>query len=266
MKKLIAIALVMMLALILLSACGVSSDKPRSSNNAASGNTSSTQGGEDPCDCCPDCNQEECECTECGDSSDCKCKLPGGLAPALTYDIVIDVEILCPIHADSADPGIVSNGTARVTMNFIDSKTGYLGSSSDGAGETIANHMCDLEPVYYIPGDLRSYEFTAQLSISGDQKTILVGLDRLGPDELFYNYSIWEGLEDGTSQSVFSFFFQEMMGDHFVPPEYGLVVYPDLETGLLVFEVPLIEGEDMQGQQFKWGDNIFISITLTPVP
>jgi hypothetical protein len=49
------------------------------------------------------------------------------------------------------------------------------------------------------------------------------------------------------------------------PPEYGLVVCPDTETGLLVFEVPLIEVEDRQGQQFKWGDNIFITITITPV-
>jgi len=244
MKKWIALLLAVLM-MFSLAACGEDKDTP-------AGNTSTPNGG-DPCVCCPDCIQKECECAECGDNTDCKCKLPGG--SALTYDIVIDVENSCPYHDDSSSCGIITKGTARVTMN---------GSSSDGNGETIKNGMCGGEPPKTTNGDLRSYEFTAQLSISGDNKTILVGFDRLGPEEYTYNYSIWEGLEDSTSQSFFSFFFQQMMKNP-TPPENGLVVYPNLETGLLIFEVPLIEGKGTE-QQFKWGDNISISITLTPRP
>ena len=36
---------------------------------------------EDPCDCCPECTQEECICDECGDSNDCECS-----AQSLSYD------------------------------------------------------------------------------------------------------------------------------------------------------------------------------------
>jgi hypothetical protein len=223
----------------------------------------------DPCPCCPDCNQEECECAECGDNNDCECKMPGGFAPpALTYDIVIYTNYLCPYHDDSSNCGFQTNGTASVTMNFIDSETGYWGSSSDGIGETIKAGYCDAKKASKVLGDLRSYEFTAQLSIFGDQKAILVGVDRLGSEWFYFNWGVWgEGLVDMESGSIIAFFFQFMM-ENPVPPENGLVVYPDLETGLLIFEVPLIEGEYMQGQQFMWkGEaDLFITITLTPLP
>jgi hypothetical protein len=269
-NRLIVLIFVLILAILAMTACGGGGGG--GGGNGSGGNNAApvSKDSEDPCPCCPECIQKECECAECGERADCKCKMPPGGGGSITYDVVIDMAFLCPIHADSADPGIVSKGTARVTMNFIDSKTGYQGSSSDGAGEMIANHMCDLDPTYYIPGELGSYEFTAQLSVPGDHQNILVGLDRLGPDELFYHYSVAEGLKDQYSQSAFAFFFQEMMGGHFVPPDDGLLVYPDPEAGLLIFEVPYVEGEDMQGQQFVWSDegreSIIITITLTPVP
>lgn len=42
-------------------------------NSNAPGGDGGTLIGQDPCDCCPDCNQDECECDECANSSDCKC-------------------------------------------------------------------------------------------------------------------------------------------------------------------------------------------------
>jgi|GEM_PF-5657357 len=261
MKKWIALLLAALM-MFSLAACGEEVNTPDDGNSTSAGNTS-TPNGKDPCDCCPDCNQEECECAECGDSTDCKCKLPGGGAnPPLTYDIEIDVKNLCPDCGDSTGCGMIVKGTSRVTMNFIDSKTGYLGSSTTGTGKTVKNGMHSTEGL--IVGDLPSYKFNAQLSLSGDHKTISVGFDRLGPDEFFYKYSIAKGCEDQTSQSFCSWFFQWMM-DKPIPAENGLVVYPDTEKGLLIFELPLKEGEDKPGQQFKW-ENIFISITLTPVP
>jgi len=155
-------------------------------------------------------------------------------------------------------------------MNFIDSKTGYWGSSSDGIGETLKAGYCHKEKASKVHGDLRSYEFTAQLSISGDQKNILVGVNRLGSEWFYFNWGVWgEGLYDMESGSIIDFFFQFMMETP-IPPEYGLVVYPDPEAGLLIFEVPLLEGQALQGQQFMWkgedGADIFITITLTPAP
>ena len=65
-KKLASIALAMVCALSLLTACGSGGSAP----------TPPSSGNVDPCPCCPNCIQEECECAECGDSDGCKCSLP----------------------------------------------------------------------------------------------------------------------------------------------------------------------------------------------
>jgi predicted small secreted protein len=259
MKKTLAIALAMLLALFMLTACGGGVGGNGGGGSSGGGSTAApaVSSDDDKCLCDPECTNKKCEG---GDK--CKCGTDGE-RPPLTYDIWIEVANMCPVHDDSYGCGIITNGTARVTMNFIDSKTGYRGSSSDGIGETIKNGMCNTEVGGLAPGDLRIYDFSAQLSVPGDNKNILVGIDRLGPDEFTYDYSVWEGLEITTSQSFFSYFFQHMM-ENSTPPEYGLVAYPDPDAGLLIFEVPLIEDSDNQGQQYKWGD-IFISITLIPV-
>jgi len=257
-KRFISIALILVLAFSFV-ACNNNVINPpvTTPHETPSGN-------DDPCPCCPDCIQEDCECEECADSKDCKCG-SGSLDeyPPLTYDVEIHFELMhdgCGFD----DCGFETIGRARVMMDYIDSTTGYSGSSPDGSGNTFRNANHEVENKNALaPGDLPDYDFTAQLSIPADKKVIRVGVNRLGPDEATYDWSAFEGLGIHTSPTPFNQFLLYMF-EQPNPFEYGAVVYPEPDTGLLIFEVPLIEGTDMQGQQYKW-DNIFISITLTPV-
>ena len=74
-KKLLAITLTLMVALS-LAACGGGGTPPGINTTKPPATTPS--GNDEPCPCCPDCNQEECECAECSgnDVYDCKCAAP----------------------------------------------------------------------------------------------------------------------------------------------------------------------------------------------
>lgn len=79
-KRFTVVALTLMLALS-LAACGDGGAQGGDNNATAPPTTAPSatpSGNDDPCPCCPDCNQEECECAECGGnlSKDCECKLP----------------------------------------------------------------------------------------------------------------------------------------------------------------------------------------------
>jgi len=294
-KKSLYLALLIVLALLLLTACGGNSGYPpytpdSGGNNASSGGSNASSaddngqsggdngqsggdntpsGGEDPCPCCPDCIQLECSCEKCADSDDCKCT-PGNLLPlSITYDIEIEVELVC--HECGYDGcGVITSGSARVTMNFIDYRTGYFGSA-EGYGKTLKNGMHELAVRFeVVPGDLSDYGFPAQLSIisheksfagvDGDYVTVLVGLSKLGADESTYDFTAWGGAPH-TSPSILREFVREMLRDPH-PSDVGKA-YPDPETGLIIFEMPLMDTPITV--LFTWGEHYYIYITLIPV-
>ena len=294
-RKVLFLAFVVVLALVMLTACsggsvyttgsGDSNAPSGGSNaqgggNAPSGGDSSqkppakpageTPGGNaDPCPCCPECVQTECACERCADSDDCKCT-PGNLLPlSITYDMEIEVELVC--HECGYDGcGVVTSGSARVTMNLIDSKTGYFGSA-EGFGETLKNGMHELAVKYdVVPGDLSEYGFTAQLSIISDKATfvgadgnyipVLVGLDKLGAGESTYDFTAWGGTPH-TIPSILHEFVQELLRNPH-PSDVG-TAYPDPGTGFFIFEMPLMEAPIRV--LFTWGEHYYIYITLIPV-
>jgi len=253
MKNILTLALVAVLTLSLLTACGGSGSAPSGGGSAVNPPTAKPSGNDDPCSCCPDCIPADCDCEKC------EC-CTGGLDdhPSLTFDMTIGFELYC----ECGDSHIETFGRARITMHYIDSAIGYMGSA-EGSGETIKNGLHEVVVRNdVVPGDLPDYEFTAQLSIRVDKGVISVGVNRFGPDESTYDWAAW-GAGFNTSPSFMHDLFLDFFEDP-VPPEYGNVAYPDPEVGLMVFEVPLTADIDAQGQQFKWHD-IFISINLTPV-
>jgi len=282
-KRIITIIFTLILALLLIS-CGAGSNSPGGGNTLSGGDTptggdSNKHGGDedpqnennDPCPCCPDCIQEECECDKCAKSNKCKCTPGGGDDfPPLTFNIEIVVDLTDP-DCNFDGCGMSTSGSAVVTMNFVDRVTGYFGTSADGVGVTTRNgsHETAVRNAV-IPGDLRNYEFTAQLSVPADYKkytgadgdyiTILVGVDRLGPDEITYNLADWGGgLENmpGLLLGTFDYLMQ-----HPLPSDVG-TAYADPDMGLLIFEMPLMDTPITV--IFTWGEDLYIYITLSPV-
>jgi len=122
-----------------LAACGGGSTPPSgNATNPPAETPSRTPGHDDPCPCCPNCNQEECECVECGDSEDCECKLPGGEAD---WTIVFE-----NATASSPNKNLPDYFVENYTLNFTATKqggytmlgtyagTGYLTNEMDSSG------------------------------------------------------------------------------------------------------------------------------------
>ena len=262
-KRLIAIALILILTLS-LTACG--------GGNPATTPGETPSGKDDPCPCCSNCIQEECECAKCGDSDGCKCKLPDGgddVHPPLTYNIEIETELMCD-ECNFDGCGMITSGSAIVTMNFIDRKTGYWGRSADGTGVTAKNGTHELavkKTVAY--GDLPNYRFTAELSVpsdhktyvgtDGDYKTIFVSVDKFGPDEATIDWTAWGGGPE-TAPSFLSFIYQGLL-EYAEPSDVG-TAYPDPDTGSFIFEMPLMDSPIRV--LFTWGEVLCVYITLTP--
>ncbi|MCL2670564.1 MAG: hypothetical protein FWF10_00825 [Clostridiales bacterium] len=129
MKKFLALALVLMLAFSLAACTGDGGDSP--------GETS-TPNGEDPCACCPDCNQEDCVCAECGGSEACKCAAPDSEANwTITFENAM---------ASSPNKNLPDYFIENYTLNFTATKqggytmlgaytgTGYLTNEMDPSG------------------------------------------------------------------------------------------------------------------------------------
>ena len=268
MKRIITILLIILIGLSILTSCNMvktlinpgTEGSSNSSGDKPSRDKENNNKDDDPCPCCSNCIQKECECAKCGDSDDCECKLPDSLEnyPPVTYDMTICFELYC----ECGESHIETFGEAEVTMYYVDDQAGYLGKG-EGSGETVKNGMHEfIVKNAVVPGDLPGYEFKVQISMPMDKKVIRVGVNKFGPDESTYDWSAW-GSGPNTSPS----FMHDLILDYFedpAPPEYGYIVYPDTATRLMVFEIPLAEGDDMQGQQFKWND-IFITIALTLV-
>ena len=275
-KRLVAIALILVLALS-LTACGgnggTATGEGNTANPPATTPGETPNGNKDPCPCCPDCNQKECECAECGgnNNNDCKCKLPGGddVYPPLTFDIEIETA-LSDDECNYDGCGMDTLGKATVTMNYIDGKTGYLGSA-EGSGVTTKNGTHEMAVKYTVAyGDLPDYTFTVQLSVpskdktyvgvDGNYQTVLIGIDKLGPDEATIDWTPWGGGHE-TGPSFLSFIQQGFLEDA-GPSDVG-TAYPDMDTGFLTFEMPLMN--EPVRVLFTWGEVLYIYITLTPI-
>jgi hypothetical protein len=272
MKRILIVALALILV-VALAACGGGGDG--GSGSSGGGNTPASpanSGGEDPCPCCPDCSQKkDCVCKVCGDNDDydCKCSAPGGEHPSITYGIEIETA-LGDDECNYDDCGMDTLGKATVTMNYIDSKTGYLGSA-EGSGVTTKNGTHEMAVKYTVAyGDLPDYTFTVQLSMPSNDKTyvgvdenyqtILVGVNKLGPDVATIDWTDWGG-GPVTGPSFLSFIQQGLLEDA-APSDVG-TAYPDMNTGLLTFEMPLMDTPIRV--LFAWGEILDIYITLTPV-
>ena len=285
MKKALAMILVIILALSLLTACGRGGTSGGSDGASGGDNISAPSEGtlspvdpaespelmqepKDPCPCCPDCIQVECGCEKCADSDDCKCT-PGSLSdyPPITYDIEIAADLTC-LECSYEGCGMDTFSTVRVTMNWIDDQTGYFGSA-EGLGETIKNgtHV-NREGV--APGDLPPYDFTAHLfipseektfsGIGDDHKTVFVGINKVSPDEATIDWSNW-GAGKVTATSYLTFVIEDLFADP-GPSDTG-TAYPDPDTGLIIFEMPLMDTPI--GVIFSWNGILNFTITLIPV-
>ena len=192
MKKSIVVALAILLALSLLTACGGNSNTPANTsggNNAANSPVISPSenpsGGDDPCPCCPNCIQKECECADCGDSDDCECKSPGGLGEEVEYTpITYNVEITT--EWECGDPECIIDGCrgetrsdAEVTMDWKGAGTGYVGSAR-GIGEYLylGNHFIgsDHLPKLGLVEPGTQYDFFVELNDPSDGTNIRVCL------------------------------------------------------------------------------------------
>ena len=263
MKKILVIAVVLILV-ISLAACGGGSEGG-TGGDSGSGTTS---GGEDTagvdehnCPCDPECTNKECE-----GGAKCKCGTDEEYPP-LTYNIEIEAELTCDEECGLDGCGMDTFGMARVTMDYIDSNTGYFGKG-EGSGATTRNGMHELAVKFaVVPGSLPDFEFTAQLSVPSDNKTffgvdedyqtMLLSVDRIGPDETTYDFSAWGGgIEPAPGLLNFTYW-----GETF-PSDVG-TAYNDLDTGLMVFELPLTN--EPITVLFMWGDYVSINVTLTPV-
>ncbi|MCL1830218.1 MAG: hypothetical protein FWG21_02180 [Oscillospiraceae bacterium] len=126
-KKIIAIVLILMLALP-LAACGGGNNAPTNPpSNPPAETPGVTPGNDDPCPCCPNCNQEECVCEECGgnDEYDCVCAVPdlGGIWTISFMDVT------------DSSPSVGADGFLAydITLSFVASSLnegGFLGQYS----------------------------------------------------------------------------------------------------------------------------------------
>jgi len=107
---------------------------PRNAENPAPFNTEQEQaqlpdpepapdeflsGGEDACECCPDCIQEDCVCEECGDSDDCVCFMPEEPEVPLAYD---DTDVVVA-SAEELVSAIAPNTTITLEHGVYDVST-----------------------------------------------------------------------------------------------------------------------------------------------
>jgi hypothetical protein len=269
-KKILAIALALMLA-ISLAACGGSNSGGNSGEPGAGGNNATNPPASTPpsvdkhnCPCDPECTNKECKG---GD----KCKCGTDDAPPLTYDIAIKAEWDCA-ECSFEDCRGVTSGAAKVTMNVIDSKIGYLGSSADGSGEDIAQaRHAGVPPKTMLYADpLQKYEFNAQLSIHNQSngKIIRVGIDRFGPDKDILPLPDGPTPVPGSMYAMYLGFSEQV----FSQSDKGSYEF-DPDTGMVIFDLPLTDG-GMQGtfifditdfDFFVGLGTLTITITLTPV-
>jgi hypothetical protein len=242
MKKIFAIALAIVLAISMLTACGGSgarsSDKtPAGNNNAALANINS----EDECDCCPECIKDDCDCDECD------CCPPGGGQGSFTFLVETYAYVAGwqPIHK--------TYGAATVTMDQADGNM-YFGMS-EGAGEytdLLIPETGQVETTFTFTTKLKEYD-----PIFGN--SITVGLDRIGA-EVVTNYN-----NDGLDKL-------------YVPlPDMGNVIlmmlgqdHFDEASGFYYFELPLEDGSfykifsfDRASADFE--GHIELTIYATPV-
>ena len=272
MKRFFIAMMVIALMLSLMTGCGgggAGGGGGGGDNAAPAGNES-----EDPCSCCPDCVQKECECVECGERDICECKMPRGGGP-LTYDIAIETEYwdqdpTCPFPDEC---GIVSNSSAKVTMEWDDSRNGYFGTSQDGVGEYLhfGSHYWDSLGHEILghasPGT--TFKFSAMLDIpdAGKDGVIRVGLDFSGEDEVTMNWSNGEvlpfwgmmGMIHGWFSGTYTMLGKEMDTSGILDP--GTFEY-DKDLGMFILELPLKDG-DIQ-KTFEWSRGLSMTITLTP--
>jgi hypothetical protein len=265
MKKIIAIAIALML-FFALAACGGGGDGGSSGGgDSAPGGAASTLDGS--CPCWPDCTVAACEngcdkvlCErECkhGEVYDCKkgkcCKSGGSTTGSHTFRVEINT------YVAGWQPIYKTFGEAVVVLDQVDESGKYFGVA-EGNGEYLE---------FFVDGfdygqEETTYDFTVQLSgfdpRVGD--SITVGINRYSA-EAVTSFSTWDPADIGSPKVQLpdaGFIVLYMLGQEILDPE----------TGLYLFEVPMEDGNgyktfnlDQASAEFE--GHIEMSITVTQI-
>ena len=141
MKKSLAVALVIILALFLLAACEISI------NPSDGGNKN------EPCDCCPDCVKEECDCDKCD------CCPPGGGSETKSGNTKNP-----PTTSDNKKTGPFANDKFTLPENV------YFIYESTAHGNTNPSHIAKIGNDFYHCYILSGYYFEDYYKYLGNNK------------------------------------------------------------------------------------------------